>query len=319
MNTYDQVMTQLDGWRTMGMSKSEIVVALAEACMGWPYVWGGYGQKCTEKNRAAYAGRSSCPPAETEVIRKKCQRLRASNPLSTCGGCKWYPGGSTAFFDCRGFTRWCFARIGISIQGAGATSQWNTAANWAEKGSIDTIPWDKVCCVFMREGTKMSHTGIHVGGGVIIHCSGEVKRGKTTDRGWTHWAIPKGMEGGVVPVPDPGKERPTIRKGSSGEYVKELQEDLIHLGYDCGKAGADGKCGTGTVAAIRAFQADHPPLVADGICGKLTWAAIDEAMKGGETEFYVVTIPHLMKHHAEALVKNYAGATMVKEGGEGNA
>lgn len=313
MTTYSKVIEQLDGWRTMGMSKSEIVVALAEACMGWPYVWGGYGQKCTEKNRASYADRSSCPPAETEVIRKKCQRLRSSNPLSTCSGCRWFPGGETAFFDCRGFTRWCFARIGISIQGAGATSQWNTATNWTEKGTIDTLPPDKVCCVFMRDGTKMSHTGIHVGGGVIIHCSGEVKRGKSTDRGWTHWATPKGMEGGITPVPDPEKTRPIIRKGSNGTYVKELQTALIQLGYDCGKAGADGKCGTGTVAAIRAFQGDHPPLVADGICGRLTWAAVDEALKAGPQDRYTVIIPHLALHHAEALKNAYSDARIEKE------
>lgn len=35
-----------------------------------------------------------------------------------------------------------------------------------------------------------------------------------------------------------------------------------------------------------------------------------------ETTYYIVTIPHLAKHHAEALVKNYDGAEMVVEGGE---
>lgn len=33
-----------------------------------------------------------------------------------------------------------------------------------------------------------------------------------------------------------------------------------------------------------------------------------------EVAYYVVTIPHLARHHAEALVKNYDGATMAEEG-----
>ena len=33
-----------------------------------------------------------------------------------------------------------------------------------------------------------------------------------------------------------------------------------------------------------------------------------------EIAYYVVTIPHLARHHAEALVKNYDGATMKEEG-----
>ena len=40
----------------------------------------------------------------------------------------------------------------------------------------------------MRDGSSMSHTGMHLGNGEIIHCSGEVKRGKAADRGWTHYA-----------------------------------------------------------------------------------------------------------------------------------
>ena len=315
MNTYDQVMTQLDNWRTMGMSKAEIVVALAEACMGWPYVWGGYGQKCTEKNRRAYADRKTCKPDEAEVIRNRCQRLRSVHALSTCSGCKWYPGGETAFFDCRGFTRWVLARIGISLNGAGATSQWNTAGNWTAKGTISGGIPEAVCCVFMQKGKTMTHTGLYVGGGRVIHCSGEVKEGRITDRGWTHWAVPVGMEGDV---PVPTVTKPTIRKGASGAYVVELQEDLIRLGYDVGRTGADGKAGTNTVSAVKKFQQDHPPLVADGICGQLTWAAIEEALKGGGTVLYTVVIPHLAKHHAEALVGNYDGATMTEEGADPN-
>lgn len=303
MNTYEDVVASLNNWRTMGMTKAEIVIALAEACLGWSYVWGGYGQKCTKANRESYAGRGSCPSAESDVIRNKCQQLRSSNPKSTCAGCRWYPGGSTLFFDCRGFTRWCLMRVGITIAGAGATSQWNTASNWQEKGEVKDIP-EKLCCVFMKKGTKMSHTGLYVGNGKVIHCSGEVKIGKITDKGWTHYAIPNGLEG-EIPV-----TLPTLRKGSRGEYVTLLQTKLIQLGYDLSPYGADGLFGNKTLEAVKAFQANNS-LTSDGIVGSRTW----EALNSGVTKLYTVTINHLSKSVADEIVSKYGGV-MQLEGGE---
>lgn len=304
MKTYAQVTSMLDQWRAEGQTKAEIIVQLAEACMGWPYVWGGYGQQCTAANRKSYADRSVCPSAESTVIRNKCQRLRATSPKSTCNGCRWYPGGTTLFFDCRGFTRWILARVGITLAGAGATSQWNTASNWQEKGTIADMPMDRICCVFKANGKVMEHTGLYIGNGRIIHCSGEVKEGKPSDKGWTHYAIPKGIEGGV-PV-----SLPTLRKGSRGEYVTLLQTKLIQRGYDLAPYGADGAFGAKTEAAVKAFQADHPPLVVDGVCGAATWSALESA----ETVLYTVTIQHIGQAVANEIVKKYGG-NMVAENG----
>ena len=310
MNTYSQVANDINNWKSMGLSKAEIVVKSAEDCLGWPYVWGGYGQKCTSSNRESYASRSSCPAAEAKVIRSQCQILNGSK--SSCSGCQWYPGGCTLFFDCRGFTRWLLQQVGISLQGAGATSQWNTASNWVQKGPISEMPMDKVCCVFMKSGNTMSHTGMHIGGGNIIHCSGTVKRGKTTDRGWTHYAIPVGMEGDV-PVPTPTTDKPTLRIGSSGPYVVECQQDLLKLGYDLSPYGADGKYGKTTSARIKEFQQSQG-LKADGICGPMTWGALDQAVGPEPSEtLYTVTIRHLTKDQADTLKAQYANAEVIKE------
>lgn len=303
MNTYEDVVASLNNWRTMGMTKAEIVIKLAEACIGWSYVWGGYGQSCTKANRNSYAGRPACPSDESDVIRNRCQQLRSSNPKLTCAGCKWYPGGRTLFFDCRGFTRWCLTRVGITIAGAGATSQWNTASNWQEKGEVKNIP-EKLCCVFMKKKTKMSHTGLYVGNGNVIHCSGEVKIGKITDKGWSHYAIPNGLEG-EIPV-----TLPTLRKGSKGEYVTLLQTKLIQFGYDLSPFGADGSFGNKTLEAVKQFQANNL-LTADGIVGARTW----EALNSGVTKLYTVTINHLSKSVADEIVSKYGGV-MKLEGGE---
>ena len=65
----------------------------------------------------------------------------------------------------------------------------------------------------------------------------------------------------------------TIRKGSSGDDVKTLQEYLLTLGYYKGKI--DGEAGSGTIAAVKEFQRAEG-LKVDGICGKNTWAKFDE-------------------------------------------
>lgn len=74
--------------------------------------------------------------------------------------------------------------------------------------------------------------------------------------------------GEVAPV-----QHPTLKKGSAGECVKELQELLIKAGYSCGKYGSDGKFGDGTLEAVNAFQADRG-LVVDGVVGAKTWAEL---------------------------------------------
>ena len=83
--------------------------------------------------------------------------------------------------------------------------------------------------------------------------------------------------------------RPLLQKGSSGEYVKELQNDLLKLKYDLGKYGADGSFGDATVAAVKKFQNDYK-LTADGIVGDATWAALLKAVEGGGGEYIIEVV-----------------------------
>ena len=68
-----------------------------------------------------------------------------------------------------------------------------------------------------------------------------------------------------------------LREGSEGEDVRQLQADLIRLGYDCGRWGVDGDFGDATEQAVRAFQRDHG-LEVDGVVGEKTTAALEEAL-----------------------------------------
>ena len=64
----------------------------------------------------------------------------------------------------------------------------------------------------------------------------------------------------------------TLKKGSKGEEVRILQTALNEQGFDCGEV--DGKFGTKTEAAVKAFQAANG-LKVDGIVGRMTWAALN--------------------------------------------
>lgn len=310
MNNYKQVDALVEELKAAGLSRQEIVANTCEAEIDWPYVWGACAAQCTTAKREYYAGRDNCPAGEKKVIRDNCPVL--SGRQEKCDGCQWFPDGKRVLIDdCWGFVKQVLSRVDIKLSGYGCTSGWNAKANWKEQGAIKDMP-NVVCCVFYdKKGTK-EHIGIHIGNGDIIHCSGIVKHGNTGEKMWTHYAIPNGMEGGDTPMPD---VRPTLRKGSTGSYVVMLQQDLIALGYDLSPYGADGKFGAKTETAVKAFQ-KASGLVADGIVGPMTWAALDaaiDAKKPTEETLYTVTIPHLDAEAAEGLCSEYPGATKAEE------
>ena len=309
MNSASDVNLMVNDWIRQGKTRAEIICNTAEAELGWCYVWGAAGATCNPSNRKAYADRSSCPDAESQVTIKKCQVLNGSK--SSCDGCKYFPDGETTLMDdCQGFVKQIHKRVGILLKGGGATSMYRDDSNWIKKGPIEEMPLDQVCCVFQYNKSKnnMQHVGEHVGDGNIIHDSGEVKRGKTTDKGWTHYAIPPGLEE-KMPTP----EHKTLKRGSKGPEVVELQNDLIQLRYNLGPAGADGIYGAKTEQSVRDFQGVSG-LKQDGICGPKTWDAIEKALEPQPGTLYTVIIPHLTEKQAEDLLKEYPDGEKRTEG-----
>ncbi|GAA3484462.1 peptidoglycan-binding protein [Streptomyces yanii] len=61
--------------------------------------------------------------------------------------------------------------------------------------------------------------------------------------------------------------------GEQGERGFEVQCLLANRRYLPWSA-VDGTFGTTTLAAVLRFQADHPPLVPDGLVGPQTWSAL---------------------------------------------
>lgn len=278
MNSAKYVDEKIAQMKASGMALRDAAWKAALLCVGWPYVYAARNEKCTPATRRAHYS------AAHPTIKTKCQNFDGHG---SCSGCKWFPKGERVLAnDCRGFTYMILLKVyGWKLAGAGATSQWNNKANWKAKGTIASIPDDRLVCLFVQDKSnksKMSHTGLGYNG-ETVECSSGVQHFTKRNKKWTHWALPV-CEDGSTPEPTPTptptptpKKKPTIKRGSSGPYVKECQNDLIKLKYDVGPTGADGKFGKNTEKAVKAFQKDHK-LVVDGIVGKNTWAALDAAI-----------------------------------------
>ena len=276
MNSAEYVTEQVAKMKAEGLPLMEIAWKTALLAVGWPYVYAARGEKCTPANRRARYS------ASHPTIKSKCKNFDGKG---SCDGCKWFPKRKRVLmFDCRGFTYWTLLKVyDWKLAGAGATSQWNNKANWKAKGTIASIPDDKLVCLFVQDKnnkSKMSHTGLGYKG-ETVECSSGVQHFTKRNKKWTHWGLPACEDGNIQtppePTPTPEKKKPTIRRGSSGKYVKECQNDLISLGYDVGKTGADGKFGKNTEKAVKEFQ-KAKKLAVDGIVGAKTWAALDKAI-----------------------------------------
>lgn len=273
--------------------RSQAIVDYTAKHVGGPYIMGATAEKCTPKYRRSLAeGRSK---DYADKITAYCPVL--SGKQDDCDGCKWQ--GMIAH-DCAQLTRHAAEAAGLSLP-SGATSQWQDG-DWAAKGLIATLPRGYVCILYHRKtgsDTVMSHTGIYIGDGVTIdsrgHKDGTVL-GFVEDYPWTHWAILRGMEcpEGLATIAD----RPTLRKGSKGNDVRDLQRKLRASGY---VLEIDGKFGEITRQAVLSYQGTHG-LERDGIVGPMTWAALETA---GAT--YRVTVRGLAEAPAREIVTKYGG------------
>jgi N-acetyl-anhydromuramyl-L-alanine amidase AmpD len=95
---------------------------------------------------------------------------------------------------------------------------------------------------------------------------------------------PSLVAGGALPAPTPAPSKPRavatppseLMRADKGPAVKTVQQQLIVLGYDLGKWGADGSFGAVTEAAVKSFQRDYG-LPVDGIVDADVMAALRDA------------------------------------------
>ena len=227
----------------------------------WGYIWGRYGQIWTAANQRA-----------------------ATRPQTVQWGAQWI-GHHVA--DCSGLGYWAFQQLGGYVF-HGSNTIWNqyvtsrsSLVNGKRADGKPMFPGDPVFLV-RNEGGKLKrhHIGYFVGNNTVIEAKGTrdgvvtspLSRWHETD----HWLNVE-YENGVVYM-----NHPTLRRGSSGDAVRELQELLNQNGA---ALTVDGKFGAATYEALVGYQASHG-LVPDGVCGAATWDSLlpDPAPEpGGDT------------------------------------
>lgn len=200
---------------------------------------------------------------------------------------------------CCTFVNWTFLNafgydIGSRLTYGGTAACSNSAQLFMNSGAYVHMP-EVGDQAFFYSGGGINHTGIvvKVDGSLFTTVEGNysdkvslvqhnIGDGNVAGFGRPCWNIVEGS--GSIPD-DPGQpvtppqpqSRTILRKGMSGEDVRELQEKLIQAGYDVGPDGADGEYGNNTFRAVVAFQEDHH-LEADGVAGPQTQKALDEAL-----------------------------------------
>lgn len=141
---------------------------------GWGYVYGGYGQICTEQylnQQASLFPGNNEAGGEMRTVGKKWLGKRVVDCIGLIKSYAWYNAdsgqitvGSSGFTDC------------------GANTIWN---NVKEGGTISTMPDIPGLAVWMD-----GHIGVYVGNGEVIEAQGTaygVVKTQLKNRGWTKW------------------------------------------------------------------------------------------------------------------------------------
>ena len=267
---------------------ADLVRALQEAlARGDGYIMGAYGQnprtgqldagatavKSAWKTNGWYFTQYSGAQREQALRwRARCQRVWDCNGLAEgvyqlrTGVCI----DSKARYN---YAQWCSVKGAGMIPPArrvpGAAVFWGTSA-----ANITHV-------AFLEKPVK---PGCPEGDWTLIEARGVmygVVRTRLLSRGSRYWGwMDKYFDYSGAPGATAPAER-VLRNGCEGEDVRALQANLIRLGYDCGKWGADGDFGDATELALRAFQA-AAGLAADGEAGPLTRAALERALAARE-------------------------------------
>lgn len=188
--------------------------------------------------------------------------------------------------------------ISPSIVYAGSTTGVVTASslNMRKKASTES----QVVKV-LREGDKVTITDtsgswykVKVGGSVGYVSKNYIKKGSSSSSSSSSGSSSKSSSKSS----SSGSSGGTLRKGSNGAAVKNLQSKLKKLGYYSGSV--DGDFGNGTEEAVKRFQ-KAKGLGADGVAGAKTLSAL--GLGGGSSGGYTTERLNWFKNGSKTIPK----------------
>lgn len=276
------------------MLKASELVSFCKSMVGQPYWYGTCGYNCTEsllqrkaKQYPAHYG-SARMSKYRDAIKKK---MVCMDCIGMVKAFFWTNGGkgvADAIGTGKSFNN-KYASNGCPDKSADGMLSW-CKSKGAKNGKIATLPEVPGVLLF-----SSGHVGVYIGGGYAIEARGfnyGVVKTKVSSRKWTSWAyIPTsildydtvgsssgGQSSSSDNIPTDAKlGSRVIKRGMKGDDVAELQKALIQLGYDLGKYGADGDCGSKTVQAVKDFQKANG-LTVDGEFGSKSLSKLQELL-----------------------------------------
>lgn len=251
------------------MIKTDLLVQKFQYALDhdWGYIFGKSGQKWTQAQQDA-----------------------ATREQTVKWGQRWV-GHNVA--DCSGLFVRAFEQLGGSIY-HGSNTIWNKYCS--KQGKLvngkrsDGYALKPGTAVFLLKGGNRHHIGLYIGNGLCIEAKGTYYGVVTSSiTHWDEWGELKDIDySDYSDTKDGDPIMVTLRRGDSGAEVRELQLLLNNFGYGLD---GDGKFGTKTENAVKAFQQSHW-LTADGIVGEKTWAALkdDNGVSEPSEGFYAMPI-----------------------------
>ena len=281
----------------------------------WGYIWGTAGIEWTQARQNQKV--QYMVDKYGKDWKKNADAKNDTYYKAALYGAKWI-GHIVA--DCSGLFVWAFKKLGGAIY-HGSNSIYDRYCS--EKGKLTDEKRKNLLpgtAVFVDKGGNKSHIGLYVGKGKVIEAAGTeagVCTSNLTANKWTYYGLLKGVTYDLpadaeIPVSTPSEasddksstvNEPTLRKGNKGDWVTILQNKLMLLGYALPKYGADGDFGQETLSAVKAFQKAHG-LLADGVVGKQTWAALNAA---DPAKLYTITVKGCTKAVVDEIQKKYGG------------
>ena len=241
----------------------EVEVAYQEK---WGYIWATAGELWTKVKQEALQTKYYSDPSKY-----------SDYELGAKEGRKWIGHRVT---DCSGLVKWAMKQLGVT-KGIyhGSNSQFNKNCSMTAKIEPGVkIPIGALIFTGKEKG-QHNHVGVLVTETCVCEAKGTtagVVHTPLSNKKWTYYGLLKDVSyeftTPVVVTKPVVKVHPTLRRGSKGEDVKELQ---TLLAKDGSNLQIDGIFGIGTMSAVKAFQKKHN-LVADGIVGPKTWKELDK-------------------------------------------